>query len=279
MGEVYLAEHRRIARRAAIKFLLPSLSRDTEVLARFFNEARATRHPAPGHRRDLRLRLAADGPRVHRDGAPRGREPGRAASSARAGCRVRRGGRRSPGRSAAALGGRARQGIVHRDLKPDNMFLVRDPDAAGERVKVLDFGIAKLVRRQPRRLASQTQHRQRARHAGRTCRPSSAAAQHRRPPHRHLRARLHPVRDGHGPSRLRRRGARRSLVAHIHSPPSGRRSSRRRCHQRSTPSSFACSRRARGTGRCPWPPSWRSSRTCWAPRRRSLPRRFRSPAR
>ena len=28
MGEVYLAEHRRIARRAAIKFLLPTLSRD-----------------------------------------------------------------------------------------------------------------------------------------------------------------------------------------------------------------------------------------------------------
>src|SRR5262249_7342261 len=48
MGEVYLAEHRRIARRAAIKFLLPSLSRDADVVSRFFNEARATsviKHP------------------------------------------------------------------------------------------------------------------------------------------------------------------------------------------------------------------------------------------
>ena len=34
-------------------------------------------------------------------------------------------------------------GIVHRDLKPENVMLV--PDAGIERVKVLDFGIAKLV--------------------------------------------------------------------------------------------------------------------------------------
>jgi serine/threonine-protein kinase len=37
-------------------------------------------------------------------------------------------------------------GIVHRDLKPDNIFLVPDPEQAfGVRVKVLDFGIAKLA--------------------------------------------------------------------------------------------------------------------------------------
>jgi hypothetical protein len=34
-------------------------------------------------------------------------------------------------------------GIVHRDLKPENIFLSSEPD--GLRVKVLDFGIAKLV--------------------------------------------------------------------------------------------------------------------------------------
>ena len=35
--------------------------------------------------------------------------------------------------------------IVHRDLKPENLFLVPDPmSPGGERVKVLDFGIAKL---------------------------------------------------------------------------------------------------------------------------------------
>ena len=41
MGEVYLAEHKYIARRAAIKVLLPELSRSKEVVVRFFNEARA----------------------------------------------------------------------------------------------------------------------------------------------------------------------------------------------------------------------------------------------
>ena len=37
-------------------------------------------------------------------------------------------------------------GITHRDLKPDNIFIVPDAElASGERVKVLDFGIAKLT--------------------------------------------------------------------------------------------------------------------------------------
>jgi serine/threonine-protein kinase len=37
-------------------------------------------------------------------------------------------------------------GIVHRDLKPENIMVVKDPsDPNGERVKVLDFGIAKLI--------------------------------------------------------------------------------------------------------------------------------------
>lgn len=39
------------------------------------------------------------------------------------------------------------RGVVHRDLKPDNIMLVHDDAVAGgERVKILDFGIAKLVR-------------------------------------------------------------------------------------------------------------------------------------
>jgi serine/threonine-protein kinase len=38
------------------------------------------------------------------------------------------------------------QGIVHRDLKPENVMILRDPaNPAVERVKVLDFGIAKIV--------------------------------------------------------------------------------------------------------------------------------------
>jgi serine/threonine protein kinase len=47
--------------------------------------------------------------------------------------------------TASALGAAHAKGIVHRDLKPDNLFVVPDPhDSHRERVKVLDFGIAKL---------------------------------------------------------------------------------------------------------------------------------------
>ena len=48
MGRVYLAQHHRIERRAAIKVLLPERSGQADVLQRFFTEARATssiRHP------------------------------------------------------------------------------------------------------------------------------------------------------------------------------------------------------------------------------------------
>jgi len=42
MGAVYLGEHTLLGRLAAIKVLLPSLSDRAEIVARFFNEARAT---------------------------------------------------------------------------------------------------------------------------------------------------------------------------------------------------------------------------------------------
>jgi serine/threonine-protein kinase len=40
------------------------------------------------------------------------------------------------------------KGIIHRDLKPDNLFFAKVPDGGevGEVVKVLDFGIAKMLR-------------------------------------------------------------------------------------------------------------------------------------
>jgi serine/threonine-protein kinase len=46
-------------------------------------------------------------------------------------------------------------GVVHRDLKPENIMLVEDSTSdSGERVKVLDFGIAKILDKGPEEAGS-----------------------------------------------------------------------------------------------------------------------------
>jgi len=57
---------------------------------------------------------------------------------------------------AIAIGAAHERGIIHRDLKPENIFVVRDPEVTGgERAKVLDFGVAKLVEDRPRTVTVQ----------------------------------------------------------------------------------------------------------------------------
>jgi serine/threonine-protein kinase len=143
MGVVYLATHSILGRRAAVKVLLPELSRNRDMVDRFFNEARAAasiRHPGIVDIYDFGF--AADG-------------SGYIAMELLEGetlrSRLRRQGRLSVestieiGRQiASALQAAHDKGITHRDLKPDNVFLVADPEIA-ERVKLLDFGIAKLA--------------------------------------------------------------------------------------------------------------------------------------
>jgi serine/threonine-protein kinase len=144
MGAVYLGEHKRIARRAAIKVLLPELSRDEQMIARFFNEARATsliRHP--GIVEVIDCDVLANGSAYIVMELLEGESLGRA---------LRAGGRFPAGRArliarhiAEALAAAHAQGIIHRDLKPDNVFLVAG-GAGMEPIKILDFGIAKLIR-------------------------------------------------------------------------------------------------------------------------------------
>ena len=146
MGVVYAAEHESSGRRAAVKVLRREMSADAEVVKRFFNEARAaTRIQHPGMVAVLDF----------------GTHP-------TSGCgylvmeqlegeslwTLLRRERMLPvdrlvdiGRQiASTLAAAHAASIVHRDLKPANLFLVDDPAMPfGWRVKVLDFGIAKLT--------------------------------------------------------------------------------------------------------------------------------------
>jgi tetratricopeptide (TPR) repeat protein len=145
MGAVYEAINDSLQRRAAIKVLLPEIAHNPEVAARFFNEARAVNiinHPSIveiyefGHLPDKTAFIVME----YLEGealTERMRKAGRV-SSAEA-LRLTR-------QIASALAAAHAKGIVHRDLKPDNVYIVADPEApAGERVKVLDFGIAKVA--------------------------------------------------------------------------------------------------------------------------------------
>ena len=149
MGVVYLAEHTLLGRKVAVKLLRNDVA--LELVERFFTEARAAaslQHPGlvdvfdfghddHGSAYIVMEFLAGESlaERLERD--PRLPIPIALAIT----------------RSVAnALHVAHEMGIVHRDLKPGNIFLVPDADApAGVRTKVLDFGIAKLLRdREPR---------------------------------------------------------------------------------------------------------------------------------
>src|SRR3954468_4878485 len=146
MGVVYLAEHRRIGRRAAIKFLLPALSQDADVVTRFFNEARAAsviKHPGIVEIYDCDV--VDDQAYIvmeYLEGeslATTLRRTGALASEPIAMAAI-------VGQIASGLAAAHRKEIIHRDLKPENVFLsVEEAARAPFVVKILDFGIAKLT--------------------------------------------------------------------------------------------------------------------------------------
>jgi len=143
MGTVFMAEHKLLERRVAIKILLPEFADQLGVVHRFFKEAQAVNrigHPniidimdcveGVDHLPYLVMELL-EGEELHaviQQRAPM--RPEEVVSIGRQMC--------------DALSAVHAKGIVHRDLKPDNVFVTARPDGTFG-VKLLDFGIAKFM--------------------------------------------------------------------------------------------------------------------------------------
>ena len=145
MGVVYLAENQSVQTRVAIKLLLGEVSANVAHVQRFFNEARIVskiKHGAivkifdvgfhSGGQAYLVMELL-EGESLSQRIARRGKLSVSEVSDI-------------AGQIAGVLAATHAAGVVHRDLKPDNIYLVADAELGSrERVKVLDFGIAKLT--------------------------------------------------------------------------------------------------------------------------------------
>ena len=146
MGAVYLATHLGTARYVALKLITPQFMRNEEFVERFKREARAAgrlRHPNVVDVTDFGFADVTGEPAAYLvmeylDGCTLGD--------------VLAEEHRLPlewvvdilEQVCSAVHEAHEQGIVHRDLKPDNIWL--EPNRlGGYRVKVLDFGIAKLA--------------------------------------------------------------------------------------------------------------------------------------
>ncbi|MCY1016336.1 protein kinase domain-containing protein [Pyxidicoccus sp. MSG2] len=140
MGSVYLGEHVSIGSKVAVKVLHDHLAMYPELVQRFHAEARAVN--LIGHENIVSIfDLNAALPRPYLimeylDGAPLSAWVGTPLPAAAVVAVL--------SQVCDALQAAHARGIVHRDLKPDNVFLVRR-GRGSPFVKVLDFGIAKLL--------------------------------------------------------------------------------------------------------------------------------------
>lgn len=146
MGRVYVADDLRLRRRCALKVLLPEFLADRECVERFVHEAQALAQIRHEHvievyhlgddancgvvffamelliGKDLQARL------LERHRKPLTWQQISAWMQ----------------QVASAMAAVHTAGMIHRDLKPGNIFLTQRRDG-GERVKLLDFGIAKIA--------------------------------------------------------------------------------------------------------------------------------------
>ena len=215
MGEVYRARDPRLGREVAIKLIPETFAADASRLHRFEQEARAAgqlNHPNI---------LAVYDVGIHA-GAPyivsellegeslRSRLHGGALPARKAIDYARQ--------TAEGLAAAHDKGIVHRDLKPDNLFITNDG-----RIKILDFGIAKLTRPSDERGAA---HRPAdgdgggdgGGHGGLHV-AGAGPRRSRRCAVRHLQRRDDAVRDAHRPSGVHARDGADTMAAILKEDP------------------------------------------------------------
>ncbi len=147
MGAVYQAEHVDLEKRVALKTLLANSARDSEVVERFRQEARAASKIGNPFICDVTdfgelpdgqvfyVMEYIDGPSLRRVlEVDKNLAPERAIPILRQVCK--------------ALGAAHDKGIIHLDVKPDNIML-SPSGRRGGMVKVVDFGIAGLISAEP----------------------------------------------------------------------------------------------------------------------------------
>jgi hypothetical protein len=141
MGQVYLAEHVKMGRKAALKVMNPGMNQDPDAIARFNREAaNASRlnHPNVcaiydfGETPEGLIYLAME--YIEGESLSSLIEKNGVLAAPRAASIIHQ--------AADALSVAHDYGIVHRDLKPDNIMISRNRDGS-DLVKVVDFGIAK----------------------------------------------------------------------------------------------------------------------------------------
>ncbi len=150
MGQVFEARHVRLGRRVALKLLREDHARDPALVQRFFQEARAV------NRVDHPNLIGVQDFVEETDGNDRPRawcvmellEGQTLAEVMQEGPLPLRRALGLVEQVCRGLAAAHAAGIVHRDLKPENVFVSPTPDG-GDLVKVLDFGVAKLLEPDP----------------------------------------------------------------------------------------------------------------------------------
>jgi len=143
MGAVYQAEHALIEKKIALKILFQDLTRRPDLIARFLQEAKSASRI--GHENVIDITDFGQSPEglvfiamEYLDGQDLGKA-------------LKAGGAMGWDRARPILmqitkGLRAAHGngIIHRDMKPENVYLIQR-EGRPDFVKVLDFGIAKII--------------------------------------------------------------------------------------------------------------------------------------